>query len=72
MTHFVYQGQENNAEVFVNPSQITHLITVKQSTSTIRKADGYFTNRTEFANRRALPWVKPGCDDKCAVGHELS
>lgn len=70
MTNFVYQGQENNAVVFVNPSQITHIIAVKQSASTTRKADGYFTNRTEIANRRALPWVKPGCDDKCAVGHE--
>lgn len=68
--NFVYQGQENNAVVFVNPSQISHIIAVKQSASTVRKTDGYFTNRTEIANRRALTWSKPGCDDKCAVGHE--
>lgn len=70
MPNFKFQGQSQNAVEFVNPSDITHVLTASVSSSTVRKADGYFTNRAEITNRKLANWSKPGCDDKCNTATE--
>lgn len=70
MPKFKYQGQNQNAVEFVDPSDITHVLSVSTSSSTVRKADGYYTNRSEIANRRQLPWSRTGCEDACKTAVE--